>query len=85
MSNRDRVLNNIAYEIEEYKEEEDKKTKESNSSEKEKKRSTHLEGKEEHQSQTQGILQRILERLERSETQQNKTKKKIWRDQPNRS
>jgi hypothetical protein len=76
-SNRVRVLDNIAYEKEEYKEEEEEEAEKINSNKMKEKHPTYSGEKEEYQIQTQNMLQRILERLERLEIQQNKTKKKI--------
>ena len=84
-SNRDRVLDNIAYEEEEHKEKEEEETEKINSNKTKERHPTRLGEEEEHQTQTQNMLQRILERLERLEMQQNKTKKKAWRALPNRS
>ena len=71
------------YEVEIYEEEEE--IEKNNSNRNKKKHLMHSAGKEECHMQTQNMLQRILGRLERLETQQSEPKKKVMKSQPNRS
>ena len=77
-----------ASDTEDYEEkiyEEEEETERSNINRNKEKHPVHTARKEKCQLQTQDLLQRILERLERLETQQNKPREKVVKCQPDRS